>query len=138
MVYNVLPLTLQQDTLRHVSCWHFYENDTNLLQAHHDAYDMFLCPQPLLVLPEPNRSRSTRHISENATLLKRKEVQLPATHFLLNTHAIEILTGKTISEKLMNLIYLTLPTDEIVIEWITELTFNGLYIIEARTPSRKA
>ena len=135
---NTLKIILKTDDRRLVECWHFTgetttHNTEKFIAAHNDAYDMFLCEQPLLILPtrKPLPNRTPAFVSVNAELIKPKHVTPPYSEFMLNTHAIDIIDGETINEKIAELAYLESDEKALLTIWLRELESKGLYIIRA-------
>ena len=138
MGYNTLNIKITQDPRKNVECWHFSEDEIKhheaLLNAHNDVFDMFLCRQPLLVLPEKRaQNRGTSVVSERAKLIKPEFLTPPYPQFMLNTFAIELLQGETVQEKMSWLIELDAPLHqkESLVLLLYELSDQGLYTVVA-------
>lgn len=137
MQYNTLNIKVRQDTRRQIECWCFsHQEITNkqvdqLTAAHYDTLDMFLNRQPILVVPnKKNNHNGTGWVSKTSQLVKSIALTPPYDLFLLNTHALNIIKGKTVTEKIAQLSYLK-AQKEICIQWICELEQKGLYTVIA-------
>lgn len=111
MAFESLHIKIIQDSRREIECWCFSPeqiNDTEaykLVAAHHDVFDMFLCPQPLIAVKEEiKHQRGAGAVSKQAYIVIPEYLNPPYNLFLVNTHALEILEGETITDKLANLV----------------------------------
>ena len=137
--YNILNIKVIQDTRREVECYVFSENEigdvSNMVASHHDVYDMFLCPKPLLVVPEKKDSTPTRrgegYVSLTSKLIRPELLNPPYDIYLLNSNAMELLEGESIPEKLANLdeFHNKESEKELLINFIYYLSEKGLYTV---------
>ena len=135
MPFNVLDIKVVQDTRRCVECFIFSSQTIDdvlvnrLVEAHHDVYDMFLRPQPLIVVTDV-MSRPVGVVSLNSRLVNPEFLNPPYESFLVNTHALKIIDGKTTTDKIAELSYMK-SNKELLVTWLYELGKKGLYTIIA-------
>lgn len=134
---NTLNIVIKQDTRRNVECWHFISSKVfvdktdKFLSAHNAVFDMFLCPQPLLILPDSGlHNRETSKVSENAKLIQPKYFNPPYMEFMLNRHLLDLIPGKTMTSKIAELSYFK-SKKEVLMQWVEPLIKQGLYIVIA-------
>ena len=127
-----------QDKIRSVDCWFFGENPVDelvskkMLQAHNDVLDMFLCEQPLVVVMEDvPELRGSGEVSALSKIIHPEFLSPPYNLFMVNSYFIEILDGKTMSDKLNNLIEFGADANdkEFLISWMEMHQENGVYIV---------
>lgn len=133
---NQLTIKIVQDKQRQIECFIFSEFDTiettdfdSLVQAHHDVLDMFLCPQPLIVVKKANKNDGG--LSQNAHFVKLEHLQPPYDTFLVNIHALDIIEGKKITDKLSLLAEFSNTEEErlFLIDALLPLEEKGLYLV---------
>lgn len=137
MAYNEMYIKVVQDTRREIESWFFSPNPItetdNLLDAHYDVLDMFLCPQPLIVIDKCAgiSGNSVAKVSNKAAIITPEQVTPPYDLILVNTYALELLNGKTITEQLANLIdfYTDIEQRHFLVDMLKEMQSKQLYLI---------
>ena len=136
MEYNELHIKVIQDTRREVDSWIIspkpISETEHLLTAHYDVLDMFLCWQPLIVVENTESlGRNTARVSKNAALITPQHLTPPYDIILINTYALNILEGKTITDKLAQLVdfYLDREQRHFLIDTLTQMQQKRLFMV---------
>lgn len=136
--FKDLYIRVVQDTLREVECYIFSEEPVSdealdrLMVSHHVVLDMFLCRQPIIVVPDyMSTERSVGRVGVSAVLLLLEHLAPPYSEFLVNSHAMELLEGNSIPEKLSGLSEFScgMLDKEHLLIFLKDLSTKGLYLV---------
>ena len=137
MAYNEMYIKVVQDTRREIESWFFSPNpitETNhLLDAHYDVLDMFLCQQPLIVVDKCSglSGKGVAKVSQKAAIISPEQLTPPYELILVNTYALNLLEGKTITEQFANLVdfYVGIEQRHFLVDMLKEMQSERLYLI---------
>ena len=134
MESKILNLKIIQDKKRETELYIFSEHDiinyTHLVQSHNDTLDMFLCAQPIIVVQDTQQTKAG-YVSQWTQLIRIDTLRSPYDPFLVNSHAMKIIEGKTLEAKLAVLSEFGNTEEEnlFLIDALYALEEKGLYVV---------